>query len=335
MRAHRWVLILILAAALGVTPPRLSLGNDPDAKGERVYFSALNKEEKPVPGLTAADFELLIDGRPAPLEGFKPGLSPTDRSIPLVFWILLSYGKTINSKVIKQQGQVVAGAFSMFHPASVMGIKLVSEMSETLVPIGHDPKALRAALLQYSERRAELRLGPESGTVGLDGGGMWRAVELALDEMNAYIAAQPALRDREVHRAVMILSAGDMKDQGRNYNPQALYAKAARAGAFLYPVVIPTQLFDQWVPDYYELAKKTAGVASVFGALKPGALSPPFPRLLYTPNALNVNFIHMARDLNGKYSFTIVPPPAGKEMHLELKCKVKRVQVRLARAVWP
>lgn len=335
MWARKRVLILIPALVFGAMPSLISRGDDLNAPMERVYFSALNREEKPVLGLTAANFELRIDGKPASIEGFRPGLSPTDRSIPLVAWILISYGKTIQADVIKQQAGTVANAFSMFHPASVMGIKLVSEMSETLMPLGHDPNALRTTLLNYSARRAELRLGPESGVVGLDGGGMWRAVELALDEMNGYIASQPALRGREVHRAAMILSAGDMRDQSRKYNPQVLYAKAARENTFLYPVVIPTEMFDQWVPDYYDLAKKTAGLASVLGALKPGALAPPFPRLLYTPNAINVNFIHMARDLNGKYSFTIVPPPAGKEMRLELMCKVKRIQVRLPRTTWP
>lgn len=335
MQKCGWTLILLIGAAFSGATLVSSENQGPDRHAERVYFSALNKEEKPVPGLTAANFELRIDGKPAAMEGFRPGLPPDDRSIPLVAWVLMSYGKTIDGDAIQRQAGTIAAAFSRFHPASVMGIKLISEMSETLAPLAHDPKALRSAFLQYSERRAELRVGIKNGPVALGGGGMWRAVELALDEMNDYIASDPAFRDREVHRAAMIISAGDMQDQGRKYNPQVLYTKAARDSAFLYPIVVPTQMFDQWVTDYYDLAKKTAGLASIFGALKPGAQQPPFPRNNQASNALDVNFIHMARDLNGKYSFTVTPPPAGQEMHIEVKCKVKGVAIRLARTTLP
>jgi hypothetical protein len=335
MQKCRWTLILLLGAAFSAATIVSSNQQVPDRHAERIYFSALNKEEKPVPGLTAADFQLRIDGKPAAMEGFRPGLPPGDRSIPLVAWVLMSYGKTISGEAIQRQAGTIAAAFSRFHPASVMGIKLISEMSETLSPLAHDPKGLRSAFLQYSERRAELRVGIQNGTVSLGGGGMWRAVELALDEMNDYIVSNPAFRDREVHRAVMIISAGDMSDQMRNYNPQVLYTKAARYNAFLYPIVVPTPMFDQWVTDYYDLAKKTAGLASIFGAIRPGAQQPPFSRNNQASDAMDVNFFHMARDLNGKYSFTVTPPFPGQQMHIEVKCKVKGVNIRLARTTLP
>jgi hypothetical protein len=43
----------------------------------------------------------------------------------------------------------------------------------------------------------------------------------------------------------------------------------------------------------------------------------------------------MVRDIDGKYSFTVLSPPSGQEIHLELKCKVKRVEIRLARTTLP
>lgn len=333
MRKHRWALILMLGVAFGVGPIATSLGRGAQAPAERIYFSALDKEEKPVLGLTTADFELHVDGKPAALEGFHAGLPYTGRSVPLAAWILLDFGATMESSVIKKQGDAAAAAFDMLHPSSVMGVKLVSEYSETMAPLAHDPAALRNAFIQYEQRRAELNVGIRVESVLVGEAGIARALESALDEMDEYVAAQPSLRDREVHRAAMIISNGNLNP---SYNLKPLYAKAAREGVFLYPVFYVARRSGSpsvgpWIEYYFALAQKTAGVASFLGALKPGSkIDSP---VLYNqgPNALTTNFIHMIRDINGKYSFSILPPPAGRQMRLKLSCKVKGVRVRLAR----
>ena len=89
--------------------------------------------------------------------------------------------------------------------------------------------------------------------------------------------------------------------------------------------------------DYFKLGEKSAGVASVFGALQPGSEILPLPRAELGPNALNANFIHMIRDLNGEYSFEVAPYPGRRETIIRLKCKVKGVKIRLPRTVvpWP
>lgn len=323
-------LILLLGAIFSAAPIAGFGGRNSVAPAERIYFSALNKEERPVLGLKATDFELRVDGKPAPMEGFQAALPHTDRSIPMVAWILVSYGPTIESQAIEKQANAVAAAFQMLNPASAMGIKLVSDRSETLAPLEHNPTALRGALLQYSERRAELRVGIQNDSVALGSGGMGRALELAIDEIDPYIASQASLQGREVRRAAMIISAGTMN---WNYSLKPLYAKAGRESVFLYPVFVPPGRYLLEVSNFFELAQKTAGVASVEGALRPG--SKLFPRNNQESNALTFNFIHMIRDINGKYSFTIVPPPEGREIRLDVKCRVKGVQIRLPRSVLP
>jgi hypothetical protein len=326
---RRTILYLGAAVSLGAfASPGTQELNRP---AERIYFSALNKEEKPVLGLKVADFELRIDGKVSPLQDFRPGLPSSDRSVPLAAWLLIGIGQNIQGKVIVAQANAAAASFQKFHPDSVMGIKLVSNMSETMSPLAHDPKALRGAFMQYSQRRAELDVGLKNESVFLGEGGMARAIDLAADELNAYIAAQPALRGRELHRAVMIITAGDLVPFSRL---KQLYAKLARQNVFLYPVFVPAAISSSWVEDFFDLAKKTAGVASVEGALRPGSKTWPFPRSNQAENALEVNFIHLARDINGKYSFTVPPQPEGREVHLDLKCRVKGIEIRLPRATY-
>jgi hypothetical protein len=325
MRRYGWGLILLLVMSGGIMPAGNSHGQDTNVS-ERIYFSALNKEEKPVMGLKPADFELRIDGKPAPLVSFHPAASPGDRSIPYAVLILLSFGPTMKSKVIEQQANAAAGLFQMLNPASVVGIRMVSDRSEALAPLAHDPQALKNALLQYEQRRAELNVGLKKDEAIVGNAGMVRALEFAVDEIDDYIASQPSLRGREVRRAIMVISGAEVNP---GYSLRTLYEKAARASVFLYPVYYPIGLYGPFVMDYFQLAKRTAGVASVFGALKPGSEVLPLPRSNLNPNALTTNFLHMIRDVNGKYSFTVAA--GGRGTRLELKCKIKGVQIRLPR----
>lgn len=328
MTKSGWACNLLLSTAFGILSILNLGGQSPTRQNIRVYFSALNKEEKPVMGLKPTDFELRIDGKQTAMADFRAALPPSDRSIPLAAWILIGYGPTIKSQVIERQANAAASAFLKLHPASVMGIKLISDRSETLSPMAHDPRALRSAIMQYSQRRAELDVGIKNASVALGDGGMMRAVDLAMDELDVYISAQPSLRDQEVHRAIMMICAGDINP---NYKLKPLLAKAARQNVFLFPVYVPTSTYGLWVQGYFDLAKKTAGVASVEGALKPGSNVFPLPRSNQAENALDVNFIHLVRDVNGKYSFSIQRPPDERERRIELKCKVKGIEIRLPR----
>jgi hypothetical protein len=294
---------------------------------ETHYFSALNKQEKPVLGLAAREFELRVNGTLRTLGDFRAGLPHTDRSIPLVAWILIDFNPNINATLIKKQADAAADIFKLFHPDSRAGVQVISDRAETLAPLGHDPAALRRAFQQFGARRSQLRVGTQDDSIYLGPAGMARAIELAVGDIRDYIKGEPSLAGREVHRAVMILSDGNIDP---SYKTRRLYENAGRDDVFLYPVFIPRRRIGPWVEYYFALAKKSGGVASLLGALVPGSNPLKWTGQNTADNALSVNFIHMARDLNGKYSFTL-PVGTGRGENISLKCKEKGVQIRLPR----
>jgi len=320
-------LLLGLAMTPAATGTPAHTEQEAQNRRERVYFSALDKEEKPVLGLSAADFELRIDGRRVAMEGFEGGRPPGDRSLPLVVWILLDANPNIQESVIRRQAEAAAGLFSMLHPDSAAGVKLVSDRVETLAPLAHDPAALRAAFTAFGDRRALLQVGGE-GTVVVGPGGLAGALQPAMEEIAGYVDGNPGLHGREVRRALMIISDGNLNP---GFSLKRFYSLAARDGLFLYPVLFPRFPYGLWAKDYLDVAGKTAGVGAVFGALQPGSEILPLPRSETGANALTANFIHMIRDLNGKYSFTVASPPAGRTIRIGLKCRVKGVRIRLPR----
>ncbi len=322
--------ILILASTMQL---RAQSNNRaaPGSARERVYFSVLSKEEKPVLGLTPRDFVLRVDGDSHPMDDFRPGLPHTDRSVPLVAWILIDFNPNINAEMIKKQANAAAEIFNLLHPDSRVGVQVISDRAEILAPLAHDPASLRAALLRFSEHRMVLRAdsGDEAPFVG--SGGIARAIELAIGEIGNYIKADPALANREARRAVMILSDGNINP---SFKTRPLHQNAGRDEVFLYPVFVPRARIGPWILDYFDLAKKSGGVGSFLGALAPGSDPFAWKGATTSANALNFNFIHMVRDLNGKYSFTL-PVMPGRETRLSLKCRAKGVEIRLPRKILP
>lgn len=299
----------------------------------RIHFSALDKQEKPVLGLTANNFELQLDGRRAELEDFRPGLPHTDRSIPLVLWILVDWNPNIDAGMIRRQADAAAQAFNLFSAESVIGVKLVSDRSETLQPLAHDPAGLRRAFAEFSQRRDVLSAGGTDGSIVVGPAGILGAADHAIDEMVEFSMSDPTFKGREVHRAIMIISDGNVNPYAKE---KTLYKKAAKENVFFYPVFVPRAgPYGLWIKNYFDLANKTGGTASVIGALSPGSKILPLPRGDTNAGALTFNFIHMARDLNGKYSFVIDSPAQGKNVRLDLRAKVKDVQIRLPRTSLP
>jgi len=313
----------------GLTPAGAGNGSQAE-KHERIYFSALNKEEKPAPALADHDFTLRLNSKSVPLEEFRPGVPYTDKSIPLIAWILIDFNRNIDANLISRQGRAAGEIFNLLHPDSVLGVKIVSDRSETLAPLGHDPAAVREAFRRFSEKRNELRVGSDEAEL-VGSGGLLRAAELAINDMNRFAEAQPSLNSRELHRAIMIISDGSINP---SYKERPLYEKAARSNVFLYPVYVPRQRYGPWLQYYFDLAKRSGGVASVLGALSPGSKILPLPRANSGANALTFNFIHMIRDLNGKYSFD-VSLPAGGEIKVDLKCRRKGISLRVPRTNLP
>ncbi len=299
----------------------------------RIYFSALDKAEKPILGLAAGQFRLRINRRPAPMEEFRPGLSNTDRSIPLILWILIDWNPFMGINVIKEQANAAAKAFGLFNPDSVIGVQLVSDRAEILAPLAHNPAGLYEAFTDFSKRRNELRVGTQHESLKLGAAGILAALDSAIDSIVSFCHEDPVLKDREVHRAIMIISGGNVNP---SYSRKYLYEKAAANDVFFYPVFVPPpRRIGFWLQYYYELAQKTGGVASVFGALSPGSGVLRLKHGSTGVNALTFNFLHMARDLSGKYSFEVDVPSSGGKVRLDLKAKGKQVEIRLPRRILP
>ena len=327
-RARQFGISFLLLLLLQLTAFAQLSGRQP---AERIYFSALDKAERPVTRLAAADFELRVNGKVSPLVDFRDGSQGGSQSIPLVAWIMIDFNPNLQTGVIEQQAQAASGMLARFHPDSVAGVKLVSDRSETLAPLEHDPNSLRSAFLQFGRRRTELRAAGDDASVVLGPGGILKAIELAIGEIESYVRSTPNLSKREICRAIMILSDGNINP---SYKTGPLCALAAREGVLLYPVFVPRAIYGSWVRDYFDLARRTGGVASVLGALSPGSGVLPLTPGNTHPNALSFNILHMARDLAARYSFLLAPTQSG-ETRVEVRCRINDVRIRLPRHTLP
>ncbi len=333
MTRHNILAALILIVSVEPYSTGWQAQKSTELSKARVYFSALDKSEKPVLDLSPLQFQLRINRRSVPMDGFRPGLPHTDHSIPLALWILIDWNPIIGINVIKGQADAAAKAFDLFNPDSVIGIQLVSDRAEILEPLEHNPAGVRRAFADFSRRRNELHVGSQHESAKLGAAGILGAVNSAIDSVVSFCREDPALKDREVHRAIMIISCGNVNP---SYGGKDLYEKAAGNDVFLYPVFIPPSgRIGFWLEYYFELARKTGGVASVFGALSPGSEILHLKRGSTGVNALTFNFLHLARDLNGKYSFEVEVPSAGRGASLDLKVKGKQVEIRLPRKNLP
>ena len=357
----RWT--WILATLLPMIVAGASAGPDQEstAQSERVFFSVLDENERPVLGLSADDFELRINGRRSALSHFRPGESSTAKSCPVVLWILVDNNPLVPSAVISNQAGAVVDIFERVHPDSAIGVKVFDDRLRTLAPLIREAAAVRNAFLQFREYRSERRVDDKRLKVGLSESGLMASLELAIEELQQYVASQSSLRERVVLRSILILSPADAGPRIRynyfSYANRAVCKQAVDANVFLYPVCfeVPSGRILQKTPygkkdaqklgdytvayndprllydRYFELARKTGGVPSFFGAIAPGlhALLP--PENISDVNLLTMNIIHMIRDLNGKYSFEVQKPGNGKKLQLDLKARMKNVKVILLR----
>src|SRR5687768_5503661 len=75
----------------GLAGFRGSRGSETPQGRSRIYFSALDGDERPRLGLSASEFTLRVDGKPLPMEDFEAGRPYSDRSEPIAVWILVDF----------------------------------------------------------------------------------------------------------------------------------------------------------------------------------------------------------------------------------------------------
>src|SRR5262249_43244983 len=132
---------------------------------ERIHFSALDRNEKPRPGLDASDFVLRVDGRQTPLESFQAGRPHTGRTAPLLLWILLDSTVQTSSRLVADQADAAGRIFDLLGPDSAVGVSVVSDRVETPVPLGRDAEAVRRAFRDFGRTRSEVSARPAPATV--------------------------------------------------------------------------------------------------------------------------------------------------------------------------
>src|SRR5262249_45116430 len=157
-----------------------------------------------------------------------------------------------------------------------------------------------------------------------------------MDSMDRYVAERRAQPGTEVHRAVIVVAL-PLVPSYYHYYPgrEALLDHAGRDGVFFYPIFVPRGFLAAWMDPYQELAKKTAGLVSVFGSLRPALNWRDVGQENDGPNALAANFLQIVRDLNGKYSFAAPRLSAGASARLDLRCRRKDVEILLPRRRLP
>ncbi len=329
---------------------------EPIEQRERVCFSVLDKEDKPILGLAAEDFSLRIGGRRASLEKFQPGADATNKSIPLAVWILIQNHPAVGTTPLERQADAMAAVFEQLHPSSEIGVAVFDDRIRTLAPIGHDAVALREAFLRFGARRSELkvddiRMAPP--------GGLARALELTISQLERYLSSRPEPLKQEARRAVLIVLGGGA---GANIvdSESSIRDRAIRSRIFLYPVCFPlpdtrtlmssprrsdgrieapapvqVDMRDsnmRWYERFREMAQATGGIVSIFGAMSPGVRSSDLSARDSGSNGLIANFRHMVRDLSGKYSFEVLRPAKNRELKLELTSRVKGTRIVLAQS---
>lgn len=301
-------------------------------QSERIYFSALTREEKPKLGLRESDFLLKVDGRRAAMAEFSPGRPHSDGSIPVVAWIYLDFSPDVNARMISDQAPAAAGFFDLLHPDSSVGVRIVSDRVETVSPMAPSREAVRRAFAEFHRTRTELSARPGRETVFVGPEGILGAIDLGVTDLHNHSLSEPKLRNREVRKAIVILSSGNINPR---FDIRNATEKAARHAVFLYPVFVPAPAYGPWLERYFDLAKRTAGVASVLGALNPSSRILGLGRFSTGPNALTFNFIHVARDLMGKYSFAAPAAPQGRRVKIEIQSRIKDTSIRLPRSRLP
>src|SRR5205809_4788256 len=126
-------LLVLLCGLSGAAQYSAPGANDPHR--QRIYFSALAREEKPRLGLAPNDFRFRVNGRNATMEGFRAGQPHTDRSRPLAAWILLDFSPHVDSRLISDQADAAARLFDLLHPDSAVGVQIISDRAEILAPL--------------------------------------------------------------------------------------------------------------------------------------------------------------------------------------------------------
>ncbi len=358
----------ICALILLIPIPCTSSAQDLGSSKETICFSVLDKQMRPVTGLEEKEFRLMIGGKEVAFADFQSGRNQESTSVPLVVWILIDAGQATPSGVIRAQADSIGRLLSLLPPLSTVGILTYGDECKILAPLGNSSGALTDAFRSFGETRSlhgvsDNSVIPKKGLAGA----LEYAIDEITSFTKSQSGLRDAKRAIMVLAAANT-GVGFTNQKARVYSkaigaavsvypvsfkiaPETSIKPASSAtmggggigtGSGGTPTIVPqpgeptppspqsvskTDFSGQYA-EYFEIAKKTAGIASFFGSSSavPDVFAP--PEISSSATALAINMGLMFQDLNGKYSFTTAANYHG-DLKIQLRQKRPNVTVVL------
>lgn len=212
-----------------------------------------------VPGLTAADFRLVEDGRSVPISVFENG-SLEDQSLPVEVILLLDSSGSVTSKNLLNEELFRTNLLESLPGVSISIYHFGSHLVRMTGPT-RDPTRIRAAfegVVQRAPGQSSVRLGPPYGPSLI-----YEAVAAAI---------QDAARARTGSRK-LVVAVSDGLQNGGSADPARTIQYALDSGVPVYPIVVGRRqgllpdLPGPAVEKFARLGDRTGGVEFLVGKL--------------------------------------------------------------------
>jgi Ca-activated chloride channel homolog len=190
-----------LTASVAAGPGQFSSG----VNLVEVYAAVVDRDGRPVTGLTRDDFSLLEDGRPQTLNAFAEG------DFPLAVAVAVDHSFSMAGRELASARDAARTFLSSLRPEDQAMIVAVGSEIDTVAPLSTDRQA---------QQRAVAGLEPW-GTTGLH---------------DAVIASIDAIESAKGRRALILLSDGT--DRYSTASASEALARARSADAMIYPIAL-------------------------------------------------------------------------------------------------
>lgn len=283
--------VLGAAAAVCLIAPLRATG-----PGDLVLVDvAVTSGAEPVQGLTASDFDVLIDGKPQAVESFT--------APPVPLRILLLVDVTASMTTYTDTGDIVEGLTRALVPGDKAAVAGLASRFQMGSQFGSTPREIEAGSRQAFRFEKAERFGPSP---------VWDALHAALETLETYTG----------RRGILLVTDG--RATGNRIGSQAAIERAVAAGTTIYVLTEARPLIIRQSSDsaarvrpglmLRELARVTGGI------MTPDEQDVDVDTEVYSPKAAIASFV---RDLRGMYTLGVSPAGAEAGFH--------RVEVRVRR----
>lgn len=215
-----WLTLASWGPRTGAAPARPQFASSVDLV--EVYATVTDRSGAPVKGLTAADFEVLDEGRPQTIQAFAAG------DFPLSVALAIDHSASMAGTRLRLASVASRAFLARLRPEDQAMIVGVSSEVEVLAPLSTDRTA---------QAQAVARLEP------------WSTTSLN----DAIIAGIDLIQPGRGRRGLIVLSDGE--DRYSQARPEDVLARARRANVLVYPIALGKRL----PPLFPEVAVLTGG----------------------------------------------------------------------------